>query len=268
VSRGHPARAIVALVLALGTGLLLPPIAGGDVYYMTDGDRISGKTRSESGGIYKVETPYGRVSIPKGRVARIVHDDGREELLSGGVVAPRPESKAGGPVRLVVVVTGATFWQAWNAKEGIPADPSLRLQLSIDEEPVVSYVDRKIDPDMPGATANSFSFPEAVIVTQGGASGVHADAPEVRPGRITLKLDLPMKSAGEHSFRVSYQTNDGTASSPAWRDLTGTAIHVDFKTDGPNVLEIHQDRGDMEYSGLFHKKMKNVETFRIEARSS
>ncbi len=238
-----------------------------EVYYMTDGDRVSGKTLSQNGGFYKVDTPYGRVSIPKGRVARIVHDDGREELLNGGAVVPRAQAPAGGPVHLVIVFTGATFWQAWNDKDGIPVDPSLRLQVTLDEDPLVSYVDPKIDPDIPGATVNSFSFPDAVVMARSAPGGVGAEAPEVRPGRITLKMDLPLEAAGEHSFRLSYQTNDATAASPAWRDLVGTGIHVTFKADAPNVVEIHQDRGAMEFSGLFHKKMKNVESFRIEARA-
>jgi hypothetical protein len=255
-------------VLLLAAALALTPTARADTYYMTDGDRVSGKTLSKAGGFYRLDTPYGRLAVPKGRVARIVHDDGREELLNGGVVAPRPQAPTAGPVRLVVVVTGASFWQAWNDKDGIPIDPSLRLQLTLDEEPIVSYVDGKIDPDIVGATVNSFSFPDAAVHTRAGEGRVGADAPEIRPGRITLKLDLPMEAAGEHGFRLTYQVNDATGSSPAWRDLVGTQIHVSLKADSPNVVEIHQDRGGMEYSGLFHKKMKNVESFRIEARTS
>ncbi len=256
-----------ALVLASSLALA-GMVRAADVYYMTDGDRVSGKTLSQAGGFYKLDTPYGRVAIPKGRVARIVHEDGREELLNGGAVAPRPQASGAGPVHLVVVVTGDTFWQAWNEKDGVPVDPSLRLQITLDEEPLASYVDAKIDPDIPGATVNSFSFPDAIVISRSGPGGVGVGAPEVRPGRITLKLDLPMEAAGEHSFRLSYQGNEGSSASPAWHDLAGTGIHATFKADGANVVDIHQDRGSMEYSGLFHKKMKNVESFRIEARTS
>jgi hypothetical protein len=262
MSASPPTVLGLAVVLALSG-----PARAADVYYMTDGDRVSGKTLSQGGGFYKVDTPYGRVAIPKGRVARIVHDDGREELLNGGAVAPHAQAPAAGPVHLVVVFTGDTFWQAWNEKDGAPSDPSLRLQITLDEEPLVSYVDAKMDPDIPGAAVNSFSFPDA-LVSRPGPTGIVSESPEVRPGRITVKLDLPMEAAGEHGFRVSYQENDGTTGSPAWRDLVGTQIHVNLKTDASNVVEIHQDRGAMEYSGLFHKKMKNVESFRIEARAS
>lgn len=256
--------AALGLVATLVAGL---EIAGADTYYMTDGDRVSGKTSSQAGGFYKVDTPYGRVSIPKGRVARIVHDDGREELLNGPIVPARPKAPAPGPVHLVVVVTGDSFWQAWNEKDGVPADPSLRLQLTLDEGAIASYVDGKTDPDIPGATVNSFSFVAGDVGVSPG-DRVRAEGPEVRPGRIALKLDLPLEAAGERTFRLVYQTNDGTAASPAWRDLVGTDIHLSLKADASNIVEIHQDRGGMEYSGLFHKKMKNVDSFRIEAKAS
>jgi hypothetical protein len=48
----------------------------------------------------------------------------------------------------------------------------------------------------------------------------------------------------------------------------GTDIHLSLKADASNIVEIHQDRGGMEYSGLFHKKMKKVDSFRIEAKAS
>jgi len=262
--RVRPGAAALGLLGALALG---PHAARADVYYMTDGDRVTGKTLSQAAGFYKVDTPYGRISIPKGRVARIVHDDGREEFLNGPIVPPRPQAPPVGPVHVVVVVTGAAFWQAWNEKDGVPADPSLRLQLTLDEKGLASYVDGKTDPDIPGATVNAFSFAAGDVHVE-AREHVRAEVPEVRPGRITLKLDLPADAAGEHSFRLVYQVNDGTGSSPAWRDLVGTDIHVSLKTERSSVVEIHQDRGGMEYSGLFHKKMKNVEFFRIEAKAS
>jgi hypothetical protein len=239
--------------------------ARADVYYMTDGDRISGKTLSQASGFYKVDTPYGRVAIPKGRVAKIVHDDGREEVL-GLPAAPPPLEPAPAKVRLVLTISGATFFQAWNPKDGVPADPSLRLEVSLDEEAVASYTDSRTDPEIPGAVVNSFSFgPEDVTLVAG--PGATLDRPETRPGRVTLKIDLPAGTAGERRLRFAYQANDGSAESPAWRDLVDTLIHVDLKTDAPTIVEIRQDRGNMEFSGLMHKKMKNVETFRIEAKS-
>jgi hypothetical protein len=252
------------LVLVLAA-VLLATGAGADVYVMTDGDRITGRTLSQVSGMYKVDTAYGRIAIPRGRVAKVVHDDGREEILNSVPVASVPDTAAAaGPVRLVIVVTGASFWQAW--REGEVADPSLRLQISLDEEPVASYVDAKPDPEISGATVNSFSFaPSDVRLSPG--PGVRMEPPETRPGRITLKLDLPGDKAGERRFRLAYQANDGSAATPAWRDLVDTLIHVTLKTATPSIVEIKQNQGKMEFSGFGKKKMKNVETFLIEART-
>ena len=248
--------------------LLLGPMVlsdRADTYFMTDGDRVSGKTLSEAAGFYKVDTPYGRVAIPKGRVARIVRDDGRVDVLSAPVVEPTPLE--GGSVHLVVVITGATFWQAWSAKDAPPADPSLRLELSLDEESIAAFVDSKTDPDIPGAIVNAFSFAPGDVALQPG-SRARLEAPDVRPGRITLKADLLPEAAGERTFRFAYQANDGTAASPAWRNLVETAIHLKLGSAAPTIVEVHQDRGGMEFSGLFRKKMKNVETFRIEVKTT
>jgi hypothetical protein len=249
---------VVALALALLAGS-----AAADVYVMTDGDRITGKTVSLAAGFYKVDTVYGRIAIPKGRVAKVVHDDGREEILNSVPVAPEASAAATG-IHMVVVMTGASFWQAW--REGEVADPSLRLQISLDEEVVATYVDAKPDPEIPGATVNSFSFaPEDVALVAGG--DVRVEPPDTRPGRITLKVDVPADKAGERRFRLAYQANDGTAGAPAWRDLVDTLIHVTLKTETPCIVEIKQNQGKMEFSGFGKKKMRNVETFLIEAKT-
>jgi hypothetical protein len=242
--------------------LFLAGRAGADVYVMTDGDRITGKTLSQAAGLYKVDTVYGRVTIPRGRVAKVVHDDGREEILNAVPVplAPEPDTA----VHMVIVMTGASFWQAW--REGDVADPSLRLQISLDEEVVASYIDGKPDPEIPGATVNSFSFaPEDVQLVPG--HGARVESPDTRPGRITLKVDVPTDKAGERRFRLAYQANDGSAGSPAWRDLVDTLIHVTLKTETPCIVEIKQNQGKMEFSGFGKKKMRNVETFLIEAKT-
>ena len=244
--------------------LLLATRVGADVYVMTDGDRITGKTLSQVSGFYKVDTPYGRIAIPRGRVAKVVHDDGREEILNSAPVGRPPESAAAATVvRVVIVMTGASFWQAW--REGEVADPSLRLQVSLDEEPVAGYVDGKPDTEIPGATVNSFSFAPGDVSLSPGR-GVRMEPPETRPGRISLKLDVPADKAGERRFRLAYQANDGSAGAPAWRDLVDTLIHVTLKTETPSIIEIKQNQGKMEFAGG-KKKMKNVETFLIEAKT-
>ena len=255
-------------MLAIVVGMLAAAASlRGDVYYLLDGDRLTGKTLSEAGGIYKLQTPYGRVAIPRGKVAKIVRDDGREDVVNA-LPAPSPSPTQTPPaptVRLVLVITGDSFWQAWSPQKDAALDPTLRLQVSLDEEPVATYTDSKVDPEIEGAVVNSFSFaPEDMATT--AIAGVTTAPAETRPGRITLKIDLPAERAGEHALRLAYQVNEGGAEAPGWHDVAETSVHVQLKPDAPNILEIHQDRGRMEFSGFGRKRMKNVETFRIEAR--
>jgi hypothetical protein len=254
-----PRLALVALLAALAAA------AAADVYYLQDGDRISGKTLSQAAGQYRVQTPYGRVTIPKGKVEKIVHDDGREEVLKQAE-APLPTPEPPPPaarLHVVFVVTGASFWQAWAPSKDATPDPTLRLAVSIDERGVVTYTDAETDPDIPGAIVNAFSF-DAEHVSVAAAVAASALPPETRPGRISLRLELNPELAGERSLRVAYQANEGTATAPAWRDLASGAIHAELKAEATNVVRLHQDRGRMEFSGFGRKKMKNVESFRIE----
>jgi hypothetical protein len=257
-----------AALLALVVGLLAASASlRGDIYYLVDGDRLTGKTISEAGGSYKIQTPYGRVAIPRGKVAKIVRDDGHEDVvnaLPSPSPSPTPAPAAPG-VRLVLVITGDSFWQAWSPQKDAATalDPTLRLQLSLDEEAVAIYTDSKVDPEIEGAVVNSFSFAPGDTATT-AVPGVATAPAETRPGRITLKLELPAEKAGEHALRLAYQVNEASPESPGWHDVAETSVHVQLKPDVPNILEIHQDRGRMEFSGFGRKRMKNVETFRIE----
>jgi hypothetical protein len=245
--------------------LLAGPLAA-DVYHLRDGDRITGKTLYRGSRSISVQTPYGRLSIPRNRIARIVHADGREEVLNP-LAAPAAPAAPAPVASVVLVVTGSTFWYAWDRDKGAEVDPTLRLQVRLDEASVATYADGRPDPEeIRGALVNSFSFgPEDVKVTAG--EGAQVLAPEARPGRIVLKLELPTELAGEKRLRLAYQVNEGTASSPAWRDLVESSLEVEIKPDATSFVQVRQDRGRMEFSGLLRKKMKNVETFRVETRA-
>jgi hypothetical protein len=243
--------------------LLAAAPASADVYQLLDGDRISGKTVSRAGNQYRVQTPYGRLTIPRAKVHKIVKDDGSEEVVNAPPAPEKPATPPPAPTRLVLIVTGDSFWHAWApAKDAPPPDSTLRLDVSLDEEPVATYVDAQPDPDIPGAVVNAFSFDTGIAIDAPAA--VTAQAPEARPGRISLKLDLPADRAGERRLRVAYQVNDGSKESPAWRDVASSSIHATLEPDTPNFVRLRQDRGRMEFSGFGRKKMKNVETFRIE----
>ncbi len=253
-------RAVAAATAALlwaGTAL------GADVLLMRNGDRVSGRIVGETSRSVRIETPYGRLLVPRGTIARIQREGKPEEVLASPAPgAPPPPGPTRG-VRLVLVVLGKTFWQAWDARDA-PPDPTLRLEVRVDEDPVAYYVDAKDDPDeIPRAVVNTFSFAAGDIALE-AAPGVEIAPPEVRTGRIVLKLDLPLELAGERKVRVAYQANTGTSQAPAWRDLADGSLTLDLAARTASFVQLRQDPGRMEFSGFPRKRMKRVETFRLD----
>jgi len=248
------------------------PASPPDVFFLAGGDRVSGRTLSQGRRAFVLQTPYGRLTLPRDKVAHIAWGDGREEILQpeptpSPAATPAPPAAAA----LVLAIGGRSFWYAWDRRD--EADPTLRLQLWLDEQELASYTDTALDPqDLPGATVNSFSFdPAALRVSV--AAGVSAAPPDTRPGRVTLRLELPAAAGDERAaarprrLRLAYQINAGTRDAPAWRDVAGAALDVRLASGAGAVVAVSQDAGRMEFSGFGRKRMKNIDSFRIEARA-
>lgn len=250
----------LAVVAALAGGTAA---SAADILFMRNGDRVSGRIVGETSRSIRVETPYGRLLIPRGTIHRIQREGKPIETLN----APASGSFAAAPtrgVRLVVVVVGKTFWQAWDPREA-PADPTLRFEVRVDEQPVAHYADATDDPDeIPRAVTNSFSFVTGEVAAQ-AAAGVEIAPPEVRTGRIVLGLDLPLTFAGKRKVRVAYQANTGTAEAPSWRDLAEGALTLELSPAAASFVQLRQDPGRMEFSGFPRRRMKRVDTFRLDA---
>lgn len=253
-------RALLATaVLAQGT------LVRADVVHLLDGDRISGRVVTKRKTTLTLKTPYGSLTIPRAKIAKVAYEDGSEEVVT---VTPQPAATPSPPsrVRLVLVVTGQAFWYAWDPPKSAPVDPTLRLQVSLDEDTVATYSDATPDPrDLPGALVNSFSFePDVVTLAAGGEARLLP--PETRPGRAVLKIDLPSAMSRRQRLRLVYQINAGTPEDATWRDCAESALELELREDLPIFVHISQTRGSMEFSGLLRRKMKHVETFRIEMR--
>lgn len=238
--------------------------ARADVYILRGGDRITGETVLEGKRSFKVKTPYGVLTIPRSKVDRVIRPDGTETVVNPEPVAsPKPvETVATLPgarrSRLILIITGKTFWQAWDPKGG-HHDSTLRFQVALDEEVVATYVDARTDPDIPGAMVNAFSFGAEDVVFSAGAKALVLP-PEQRPGRIALKIDVPAREA-PRLLRVAYQ---GVEEDAAWRDLAAGSVGVELRAETPTFISVAQDRGKMEFSGFPRRRMKNVETFELQ----
>jgi hypothetical protein len=232
--------------------------AGADVIVFVNGDRVSGRVVGRITRRVRVQTPYGVLVIPADKVERIRRDDGSEELLNARPApAPTPPPPPP-PATLVVVVDGHSFWQAWDPKAA-PEDPSLRLEVRLDDRVVAAYTDVNLDPeDLPKAVVNSFVFsPQRLFVS--AAEGVTAAPPELAAGQIRLAIVFPAELAGRRRLRLAYQANDAGSAAPQWRDVVlalGEVVLAPGKTAG---VRLAQDRGTMDY---VRRRMRNVETFR------
>jgi hypothetical protein len=228
-----------------------------DVVILLNGDRISGRIMAKGRKTIRLQTPHGLLVIGLDKIDRLRRADGSEEVVTVPPPPAAPGPRLPDPVRLQLLITGKTFWQAWDM-EASPADPTLRLELRLDDRPVASWLDATVEPgEIPKAVVNSFSFtPEALRVAAG--PGVRALPPELQPGRIQLALDLANELQGPRQLRLAYQANAGSPENPDWRDLAVTEAAVTLQAGTPNLFRLEQDRGRMEFS---RRKMKNVETF-------
>jgi hypothetical protein len=259
-SRRRRAQGLAAAVaVALG---LLAPAARGDVFVLRGGDRITGKPVLEGKRSFKVQTPYGVLTIPRAKVDHIVRADGTEQPVNPEPVPTVATLPASRRARLILIITGKTFWYAWDPKTNPAPDPTLRLEVSLDEEVVATYVDAKTDPDIPGAIVNSFSFASSDLAVVAGENALVVP-PEPRPGRIALKIDVPTADAPRR-LRLAYQASEGPAEEKAWRDLATRSTDIDLRAEAPTFVRVDQDRGRMEFAGFPRKRMKYVETFKLD----
>jgi hypothetical protein len=253
-----------ALLAALFVLLATPP-ARADVVVLVNGDRVSGKVVGRITRRVRVQTPYGPLVIPVDKVERILRDDGREELLTPPAApTPAPTPPPPPPARLAAVVSGHSFWQAWDPKSA-PEDPSLRLEVRLDERVVASYTDVNLDPeDLPKAVVNSFVFsPERLFLSAAGDATV--SPPEPGSGEISLPIAVPAGLAGPRRLRLAYQVNDASSAAPAWRDLVVAAGDIVLTPGATTRVRVQQDRGAMEYT---RRRMRGVETFRATVEPS
>jgi hypothetical protein len=226
-----------------------------------NGDRITGTRVGRSRRSFTIRTPYGRLTVPRAEVARILHDDGSEEIVSAPVAPMAPVPPPPPPrTALTVVISGHTFWYAWDARRQAGADPRLRLVISLDGSPVAVFTDTKVDPEgIRGARVNAFSFAPADVVVEVQADHKVA-APEVRPGRIGLSLDLALP-AGPRRLRLAYQVNMGSPDAPLWEDVAAGEADAELRPETTLALRAVQSRGRMEFA---QRRMQGAQTFQID----
>ena len=253
---------LVAACVALAFGAA---VAAADVVVLVNGDQITGRVVGSIAKRVRLQTPYGVLVIPAEKVDRIKHDDGTEQILRvSATPAPTPTPAPPSSARLLLIVTGASFWHAWDPKAA-PEDPSLRLELKLDERVLATYTDVNLDPeDLPKAVVNSFVFsPERLFVS--GGEGVTVAPPSLAPSEIRLEIRVPQALAGERRLRIAYQLNEAGSAAPRWRDVVVGGAQLTLLSGRSLRVSLQQDRGTMEYARRQLRgqgQMRGVETFR------
>jgi hypothetical protein len=250
-------RAVACLAIAFAAAS-----AAADVVVLVNGDRVTGRVIGSVSKRVRLQTPYGVLVIPIEKVERITRDDGNEELHVAAPPAPAPAPPSS--ATLLLVVSGASFWYAWDPKTA-PEDPSLRLELRLDERVLATYTDVNLDPeDLPKAIVNSFVFsPERLFVS--GGAGITVSPPSPAAAEIRLEIRVPAALAGERPLRLAYQLNDAGSAAPRWRDVVVAGSTVTIAPGRSVRARVLQDRGTMEYSRQVLRglgQMRGVETFR------
>jgi hypothetical protein len=253
---------LVAACLGIAFGAA---VAAADVVVLVNGDRITGHVVGSVSKQVRLQTPYGVLVIPAENVDRIKRDDGSEEVLRASPAPTLKPVAASSSVTLLLVVTGASFWYAWDPK-GAPLDPSLRLELRLDERGLATYTDVNLDPeDLPKAIVNSFVFsPERLFVS--GGVGITVAPPSLASAEIQLEIRIPPALAGERRLLwLAYQLNDAGSGAPQWRDVVVGGAPVTLVAGRSVRIRVLQDRGTMEYTRKHLRglgQMRGVETFR------
>ncbi len=235
--------------------------AAADQVVLTNGDRVTGQVVARGTQRVRIQTPHGLLVIPLDKISRIRKDDGSEEVLNAPTAvptpAPTPVPAPKPPLRLELVVSGHSFWQAWDPKSA-PPDPSLRFEVQLDGIIIGAYRDRLLDPlDLPKATVNTFAFLPDGAARQ-GAPGMTVLPPETQEGRTHLAFELPPEEAGRHKLRVVYQSNEGPVDKPRWTDLIEAAFDLEILPGPLTMVRLEQSRGTMQF---MRKHMQGVETF-------
>lgn len=242
-----------------------------DTLVLVDGDRISGRILSRTAKRFRVQTPYGVLTIPREKVDLILRENGTEERPNAPATPPPippepPPPPPPPPLTLTLEIGGQVFWHAWDRRSA-PSDPSLRLELRIDGDAVAAWVDSRLDEgEIQGAVVNAFSLApgDVAVATREGVSVAPVAA---RPGRVEVELHLPPETAGLRRLTLAYQLNTDVAEEPTWRDLAHGTVHVELKRESRSLVRVDQERGAMEYSGFPRKRMKNVDSFQLLLRS-
>ncbi|HEY7817288.1 MAG TPA: hypothetical protein VIG29_03640, partial [Vicinamibacteria bacterium] len=143
------------------------------------------------------------------------------------------------------------------------------LRVYITGERACTLVDEKPD-TVDGVTLyNSFTFSPTDSRIEESREGYDCKVEKSQDGAIGMRISLPASaSTGVQTVRLLYEINEGDKATPRWIDAVARSFSIQVAPGKEAVAVLEQNADALEYSGIFKKKMKNVDLFEMSLLST
>lgn len=251
-------------------------IASAEIVFLKNGDVLHGSLVGVDARRITLETPYGKLTIPKEDILRIDYgkaEKAEDKAVERSATKPRgkPDLLPAKSLRPVVSldIRGRSFWYAFESPPDNPVDLSIRLQLYLGEIEAATLLDAKPDTVDNNSFYNSFTFSPTDSQIMRTSEGFDCRVREAEDGRVVLRLELPeTHRSGQHLVRMIYQINEGSRSLPRWIDVASRSFSIQVEASKESYVVIEQNAAGLEYFGFFRRRMKNVESFQLSVLSA
>ncbi len=271
-------------MLAFATVLLLPASGIAEVIYLNSGDILHGSVIGATERAITLKTAYGNLVIPKTDIKQIDYQGAEPAAEKAPEKKPSPTAKPAPPKpvkraprpegRSVIAldIRGDSFWYAFPGSDNEPADSRIRLRVFVGGEEAAMLLDGKYDTVDGNTKYNSFTFApgdtKVVSTSEGYTCGVEETGEGSDKG-VVLVLGLPESTTDQRVLvRMLYQVNEGSGEFPRWTNAVSRSFPVPLEPGRESFLVLLQDASGVEFSGVFRKKMKNLESFQVRVLSS
>ncbi|HXV59817.1 MAG TPA: hypothetical protein VEK15_03920 [Vicinamibacteria bacterium] len=258
----------------VGNLIVVSALARAEIVYLANGDVIHGTLVAANNTEVTLKTPYGELVIPKEVIERIDYQSAESPSEPGE--SPTPSVAAdrlppvGGRAEIVLRITGRSFWYAFESPSDRPADTRIRLKVYAGNARACTFVDEKADTFDGNTLYNSFTFAPEDAVLEETLDGYACSVDKTAEDTINLTLVVPPDNAasGRQLVRMVYEFNSGDRGAPLWTDLVSRSFSVEVAPSRQTLVFLEQNVDALEYSGLFKKRMKNVELFQLNVVST
>ena len=261
--------------------LAAPALSPAEVVYLNNGDVLHGELVAANNTVITLETPYGKLVIPKLDIQRIDYE-GASRNVHPSAVPAEPVARDRRVISLQL--SGRSFWYAFESGSDNATDTRIRLRVYVGNAHACTFDDEKPD-TVDGTTLyNSFTFSPTDALLIETRDGFRCSVLEAEPsepsvdgepsepsvdGEVSLRIDLPPSASSPRQLiRMLYEVNDGDRSFERWVDVVSRSFSVEVGAGRDAVVRVHQDASALEYKGFFKKSMRNLELFQLSVLST